>query len=462
MSSNAVPGYSERSARKARSTCSGPTDTPLSRACWSRRVRETRPSTMLARSTSAGPLPSPPTRSCCSSRSKAARETGSPLTTATGAGPVLSPPEVPERHPATRRAASPAAMAAAVRNLLLCRRRSGRGHGRAGLGARRRHRARGHRAGSGSGRRRDDDLLELGVVHRDLGLLAELLHVVVELLGALLALEPGLDLRLDLVDGAGDPLLAAGDADDPEALLRLDQHLLAFLAAEGGRREGLAELLGVLVLGAEPQVAAVALAGGVVRGGAGQRLEGLGILLGAGLELGEQLLRLGALLGPILLGGGDEQGGGAHPGRLHEVVLVLVVELLDVGVGDVLRIAVPEALLHELLHHGLLHGELDVGVVLVPLLLGGAGQDLELHEAVEELLLPIQALVALAEERGLLVEARLELGDGDDHAFALGDGGAALLRAGRGRLASRKGEDDRETSRDECTRHRGEAPVFVG
>ena len=98
-----------------------------------------------------------------------------------------------------------------------------------------------------------------------------------------------------------------------------------------------------------------------------------------------------------------------------------------------------------------------------PSFCGGVGQDLELHEAVEELLLPVEVLVALAEEGGLLVEARLELGDGDDDAFALGDGGAALLGAGGGGLAATgKGENDRETGRDECTRHRGEAPVFVG
>jgi hypothetical protein len=63
---------------------------------------------------------------------------------------------------------------------------------------------------------------------------------------------------------------------------------------------------------------------------------------------------------------------------------------------------------------------------------------------------------------GDCVAARLERGDRDDHALALGNGRAGLLDAGGGGLAAGEEDNDRETGRDEFTRHRGEAPVFVG
>src|SRR6266496_324979 len=296
---------------------------------------------------------------------------------------------------------------------LRVRRRRGRARHRAGA---RRHAGRG-----------DRHLLELGVVHLDVGVGAQLLHELVEVLRLLLAVQPGRDLRLHLVEPAAHLDLAPEDADEMEAVRLLDH-----------RGSGLV-------------VAALVLRRGVVGRGAGERGEGVRVLLLLDEELREELLRLDRLLralGRARLGL-HEDVRRVHAGGPVELVGVLVVVLLHVGLGDAGRGAlVLEEALVVLRDHHLLHREEDVGVVREAFLLGRLREQLEPQHVVEELLLAVEVLEARADHGRLLVEARLELVRRHGDAAALGDDGALLA----GGLAAGEGGDEDRGQRS-STKH---------
>ena len=117
--------------------------------------------------------------------------------------------------------------------------------------------------------------------------------------------------------------------------------------------------------------------------------------------------------------------------RAVELVLVLVVVLLQLGLGQLLGGArVLEGPLDQLLDHDLPERQLHLGVLVEPLPLRLLGQHLEADQVVEELLLPLQRRVAGADEGRLLIEAGLELIGGDGDVLAGGDGRAGLLGSG--------------------------------
>src|SRR6266536_2471404 len=182
----------------------------LARACWSRSIRSTASSRSRRRRAPSGALPSaPPARACASSRASASAVTGSPFTTAIAGGASLPfaglPPQRP--HPAKARAA---AARASVRSGG-CRRTAG---------------ARSDRYGCGVG--------------------AQLLHELVEVLRLLLAVQPGRDLRLHLVEPAAHLDLAPEDADEMEAVRLLDHRGSGLVVAE--LEDDLRDLLAVVLL----------------------------------------------------------------------------------------------------------------------------------------------------------------------------------------------------------------------
>jgi hypothetical protein len=149
-------------------------------------------------------------------------------------------------------------------------------------------------------------------------LLAEVLDERVERLALALLAEHVADRLLGLVEGLLRGLLDLRDLEDVVAELRLDRPLeLTPL----GREDGVAEVLVLLALGEVGELAALALGGLVDRHALGDGPEALAALE---LTLGLVGLRLGL---------GDHHVEVAALG-LGEALLVLLVVLLDVGVGD--------------------------------------------------------------------------------------------------------------------------------
>jgi hypothetical protein len=321
-------------------------------------------------------------------------------------------------------------------------------------------RAAAHRRARPAGPRLDDHLGQVVVVDGDAALLLQVIDEGVHRLRAQIPEQALLDLALDLGQRAVEagPLLR--EADDRPPLVGLDRRgqVTDVLELEGRLDDRLGDRRRILA--EERQVAAAGLRLFVV-GVLGHQIPKALLIAEPRRPLGERLrLGVGVVGLSLVLG---EDGAHAHLVLLVKLGRVLVVVLLDVGVGDVLDLQLGlEVLLHQLGDHLLLHDPLHVGILVVAAPGRLRGHHLELDQAVDELPLLVGGRVTRANERRLLVDPLLHVLDGDDRVVDLGDdlrrvgvaglaGGVCAVFAGRSREGERA-EREREGRRAEGRR----------